>query len=69
MKKGKVKWFNAQKGFGFINTEGETRDIFVHYSSIQMDGYKVLKEGELVQFSQEEGPKGPTAVNVVRVPG
>lgn len=69
MKKGKVKWFNASKGFGFINTDGETRDIFVHYSSIQMDGYKVLKEGEAVQFSLEEGPKGPTAANVVRVPG
>ncbi len=68
MKKGKVKWFNASKGFGFINYEGETRDIFVHYSSIQMDGYKVLKEGELVSFSVEEGPKGPTATNVVRVP-
>ena len=64
MKKGKVKWFNASKGFGFLNADGEPRDIFVHYSSIQMDGYKSLKEGEEVEFELTEGPKGPTAANV-----
>jgi CspA family cold shock protein len=67
MLKGVVKWFNSSKGFGFINAEGETRDIFVHFSSIEMDGYKALKEGEAVEFSLEEGPKGPTAVGVKKV--
>lgn len=65
--KGTVKWFNASKGYGFLNAEGETRDIFVHYSAIEMDGYKSLKEGEAVEFSLEEGPKGPTASGVRRL--
>ncbi len=65
--KGKCKWFSANKGYGFLNAEGETRDIFVHYSSIEMDGYRTLKEGEEVEFSLEEGPKGPTATNVKRL--
>ena len=65
---GKVKWFNAAKGFGFVNTDGDGRDIFVHYSSIDMDGYKSLKEGELVNFELVEGPKGPQAHKVTRVP-
>jgi CspA family cold shock protein len=67
MMKGKVKWFNASKGYGFLNADGETRDIFCHYSAIQMEGYKSLKEGEDVEFSLEEGPKGPTAVGVKRL--
>ena len=63
---GKVKWFNAAKGFGFVNTEGDGRDIFVHYSSIEMEGYKSLKEGEVVEFELVEGPKGPQAHKVKR---
>lgn len=64
--KGKCKWFNANKGYGFLNADGETRDIFVHYSSIEMDGYRTIKEGEEVEFTLEEGPKGPTALHVKR---
>ncbi len=64
---GKVKWFNAAKGFGFINAADDTRDIFVHYSSIEMEGYKALKEGEDVEFEVVEGPKGPQAHNVRRL--
>ncbi len=63
---GKVKWFNAAKGFGFVNASNDERDIFVHYSSIEMDGYKALKEGEDVEFEMVEGPKGPQAHNVRR---
>jgi CspA family cold shock protein len=62
--KGTVKWFNASKGYGFVNTEGSTQDIFVHYSSIEMEGYKTLKEGECVEFELIDGPKGPQAHNV-----
>jgi len=64
---GKVKWFNAAKGYGFINTENDPRDIFVHYSSITMDGYKALKEGEEVEFEMVEGPKGPQAHDVQKI--
>lgn len=60
---GKVKWFNSEKGFGFITTEnGE--DLFVHFSQIQKDGYKTLEEGEAVTFDVVEGQKGPQAANV-----
>ena len=69
MQRGKVKWFNSAKGYGFLNTSDEARDIFIHYSSILMEGYKTLKEGEEVEFELEEGPKGPTAVNVRRTEG
>jgi CspA family cold shock protein len=61
---GKVKWFNAEKGYGFITTE-EGNDLFVHYSQIQKDGYKTLEENEEVQFDVTEGSKGPQASNVV----
>jgi len=64
---GTVKWFNAAKGFGFVNAENDSRDIFVHYSSIDMDGYKALKEGEGVEFELVEGPKGPQAHKVRRL--
>jgi CspA family cold shock protein len=65
MKKGTVKWFNAEKGFGFITVEGE-EDVFVHFSAIQTDGFKTLEEGEEVEFEVVEGAKGPQAENVVK---
>jgi cold shock protein len=64
--KGKVKWFSNVKGFGFLEKEGGTQDIFVHYSSIQGEGYKKLEEGEEVTFDVVEGERGPQATNVVR---
>ena len=64
MAKGKVKWFNNSKGFGFLLAEDASKDYFVHYSSIVVEGYKTLKAGELVLFDIVEGPKGPHAVNV-----
>ena len=60
---GKVKWFNAQKGFGFIEVEGQ-EDIFVHFSAIQDEGYKTLDEGQEVTFEITEGARGPQAANV-----
>jgi len=65
MAKGVVKWFNESKGFGFITRDPGT-DIFVHYSSIQGDGFKSLAEGDAVSFDTEQGPKGLKAINVVR---
>ena len=66
MEEGTVKWFNAAKGYGFISRQsGE--DVFVHYRSIQGDGYKTLNEGEKVQFDVEQGPKGLQAINVKKV--
>ena len=65
METGKVKWFNADKGFGFIEREGG-KDVFVHFSAITMDGYKTLEEGMEVQFDVVEGAKGPQASNVQR---
>lgn len=65
MAKGKVKWFNNQKGFGFITTESGT-DVFVHFSAIQGEGYKSLEEGNEVEFEVEKGPKGEQATNVKR---
>lgn len=61
---GTVKWFNAGKGYGFIEREGGP-DVFVHFSAIQGDGYRNLEEGQRVEFTVEEGPKGPQASNVV----
>ncbi len=66
MQKGKVKWFNPEKGYGFIESE-TGNDVFVHYSAIAMDGYKTLEEGTEVQFEVVEGAKGPQASNVTRV--
>ncbi len=66
MAKGKVKWFNDAKGFGFIQVEGENKDIFVHHSSIKADGFRTLAEGEEVEFELVQGPKGPKAENVTR---
>ncbi|MFT4030431.1 MAG: cold-shock protein [Protaetiibacter sp.] len=63
MANGTVKWFNAEKGFGFITAEGG-QDVFVHYSAIDMAGYKVLEEGQAVTFELGAGPKGPQAESV-----
>jgi CspA family cold shock protein len=64
---GSVKWFNAAKGYGFIQCE-DGQDIFVHFSAIQGEGYKSLEEGEKVTFEITTGPKGPQASNVVKAP-
>lgn len=66
MAKGTVKWFNNQKGYGFICDE-EGKDIFVHFSGLNMEGYKTLAEGEDVEFDVVEGEKGPQAVNVTKL--
>jgi CspA family cold shock protein len=63
MAKGKVKWFNNQKGYGFI-TRDDGKDVFVHYSAITGDGYKTLNEGQEVEFEVTQGPKGEQATNV-----
>lgn len=66
MTKGKVKWFDARKGYGFLQTS-EGKDVFVHFSAIQSDGFKTLSEGEEVEFEIVEGKKGPQAKKVVKV--
>lgn len=63
---GKVKWFNAEKGYGFIETE-DGSDVFVHFSAIQMDGFKTLEEGQEVEFDIVEGARGPQAANVTKL--
>ncbi len=64
---GTVKWFSAPKGYGFIGRDDGEEDVFVHFSAIQMEGYKRLKEGQEVEFSIEDGPKGLQAANVTLV--
>ncbi len=64
--KGVVKWFDADKGYGFISTE-ENKDIFVHFSAIQSEGYKTLAEGDQVEFEVKDGDRGPQAASVVKV--
>lgn len=64
---GTVKWFNAKKGYGFIS-DAEGKDVFVHYSALDMEGFKELKDGEEVEFEVVDGEKGPQAANVVRLP-
>ncbi|NMD72463.1 cold-shock protein [Bacillus sp. DNRA2] len=66
MQNGKVKWFNNEKGYGFIEVEGG-EDVFVHYSAIQGEGYKALEEGQEVSFEIVEGNRGPQAANVVKL--
>ena len=66
MPKGKVKWFSNQKGYGFITPE-DGKDVFVHHTAIQGDGYKTLNEGQEVEFEIAQGPKGEQAVNVVKL--
>ena len=68
MSRGRVKWFNNDKGYGFIEYEGfVNEDIFVHYSAIEQEGYKTLKEGEIVEFTLIETAKGSQAINVREV--
>ena len=67
MAQGTVKWFNAEKGFGFIAPDDNSADVFVHFSAIQGSGYRSLDEGQAVTYTVERGPKGPQAVDVVAV--
>lgn len=62
---GKVRWFNSSKGYGFIQWPEGTKDVFVHFTAIQSQGYRTLNEGQLVEFSVEDSAKGPQAVDVV----
>ncbi|CAD5960927.1 cold-shock protein [Planktothrix agardhii 1806] len=63
--KGQVKWFNDSKGFGFITPDDGSKDIFVHHSAIQGNGFKTLTEGQKVEFEIQQGQKGPSAMNVI----
>lgn len=64
MATGKVKWFNESKGFGFITPDDNSKDVFVHFSAIQADGFRTLAEGQAVTYEVEQGPKGPQATQV-----
>ena len=67
MARGTVKWFSDQKGYGFVTPEDGSKDVFVHHSAIQGDGFKSLSEGQSVEFEVTQGPKGPQASNVVKL--
>ena len=67
MAQGTVKWFNGEKGFGFIAPDDGSKDVFVHYSEVQGGGFRTLEENQRVQFEVEQGPKGPQAVGVASV--
>ena len=67
MAKGTVKWFSDQKGYGFVTPEGGKKDVFVHYSALQGEGFKTLSEGDIVEFDITQGPKGEQAANVRKV--
>ena len=62
--KGQVKWYNARKGFGFIEREDKEKDVFIHASAIKSAGMRLLNEGDKIEFELEDGPKGPSAVNL-----
>ena len=64
MPEGRVKWFNESKGFGFIEVDGQDKDVFIHHSAISMAGFRTLQEGQRVKFDIEQGKKGPAAVNL-----
>ncbi|HAM41590.1 MAG TPA: cold-shock protein [Candidatus Omnitrophica bacterium] len=66
MARGIVKWFSDQKGYGFITPDDGSKDVFVHHSAIQGDGFKSLREGQAVEFEVTSGPKGPQASNVIK---
>jgi len=67
MMTGSVKWFNNAKGYGFVKPDGQDEDVFVHFSAIDMDGYKTLKEGQKVEFEISQGPKGLHTAHVSRL--
>jgi CspA family cold shock protein len=69
MAEGTVKWFSNEKGYGFITPEDGSKDLFVHFSSIQGEGYRSLNDGARVSYEAEDGPKGPVAVNVTEIAG
>ena len=66
MARGTVKWFSDQKGYGFVTPEDGSKDVFVHHSAIQGEGFKSLREGQAVEFEVTSGPKGPQAANVIK---
>ena len=67
MTQGTIKWFSDQKGYGFITPEGGKKDVFVHFSALQGEGFKTLAEGQMVSFDITQGPKGEQATNVVKL--
>ena len=67
MTQGTVKWFNAEKGFGFISPDGGAQDVFVHHSEIRAEGFRTLNEGDRVRFEVVDSPKGPRAANVTKI--